>query len=257
LKEVPTFKPALRWALPMRSNSSTLRSQKMNLLRIRDFALVASTASLLAACATTAPIQQTAAPLINPVDAMRYAAPLNEKFPVAPIDVAKVDPQYLRQIVDFPTSEPPGTVVVDTTNRFLYLVQEDGKALRYGVGVGKEGLEFKGTANIALKREWPRWTPTQDMIKREPERYAQWSGGMEARPLFVQGWQRYSFPHSRHHAARDDRYCRLVGLHPPDESRRDRPLRPCAAGRQRRSALKVEEGDERHGQASPDYCPDE
>ncbi|MFD1940631.1 L,D-transpeptidase [Paradevosia shaoguanensis] len=151
----------------------------MNLLRIRDFALVASTASLLAACATTAPIQQTAAPLINPVDAMRYAAPLNEKFPVAPIDVAKVDPQYLRQIVDFPTSEPPGTVVVDTTNRFLYLVQEDGKALRYGVGVGKEGLEFKGTANIALKREWPRWTPTQDMIKREPERYAQWSGGME------------------------------------------------------------------------------
>jgi len=179
LKEVPTFKPALRWALPMRSNSSTLRSQKMNLLRIRDFALVASTASLLAACATTAPIQQTAAPLINPVDAMRYAAPLNEKFPVAPIDVAKVDPQYLRQIVDFPTSEPPGTVVVDTTNRFLYLVQEDGKALRYGVGVGKEGLEFKGTANIALKREWPRWTPTQDMIKREPERYAQWSGGME------------------------------------------------------------------------------
>lgn len=110
---------------------------------------------------------------------MRYAAPLNEKFPVAPIDVAKVDPQYLRQIVDFPTSEPPGTVVVDTTNRFLYLVQEDGKALRYGVGVGKEGLEFKGTANIALKREWPRWTPTQDMIKREPERYAQWSGGME------------------------------------------------------------------------------
>ncbi|SHF80484.1 Lipoprotein-anchoring transpeptidase ErfK/SrfK [Devosia limi DSM 17137] len=179
MKEVPTFKPALRWALPMRSNSSTLRSQKMNLLRIRDFALVAATASLLAACATTAPIQQTAAPLINSADAMRYAAPLNEKFPVAPIDVAKVDPQYLRQIVDFPTSEPPGTVVVDTTSRFLYLVQEDGKALRYGVGVGKEGLEFKGTANIALKREWPRWTPTQDMIKREPERYAQWSGGME------------------------------------------------------------------------------
>lgn len=179
LKEVPTFKPALRWALPMRWNSSTLRSKKMILLRIRDFALVASTASLLAACATTAPIQQTAAPLINPVDAMRYAAPLDEKFPVAPIDVAKVDPQYLRQIVDFPTTERPGTVVVDTTNRFLYLVQENGKALRYGVGVGKEGLEFKGTANIALKREWPRWTPTQDMIKREPDRYAQWAGGME------------------------------------------------------------------------------
>ncbi len=151
----------------------------MILLRIRDFALVASTVSLLGACATTAPVQQTAAPLINPVDAMRYAAPLNEKFPVAPIDVAKVDPQYLRQIVDFPTSELPGTVVVDTTNRFLYLVQENGKALRYGVGVGKEGLEFKGTANIALKREWPRWTPTQDMIKREPDRYAQWAGGMD------------------------------------------------------------------------------
>jgi lipoprotein-anchoring transpeptidase ErfK/SrfK len=69
--------------------------------------------------------------------------------------------------------------VVDTTNRFLFLVQENGKAMRYGIGVGKAGLEFAGTARIARKAEWPRWTPTPDMIKREPERNAQWAGGME------------------------------------------------------------------------------
>ena len=148
-------------------------------LRIRDLFLVAMTASLLAACATTAPVQQAAQPVINPADAMRYAAPIDEQYPVSAIDLANVDPQYLRQMVDYSTTEPPGTVIVDTTNRFLYLVQEDDKALRYGVGVGKEGLEFKGEATIALKREWPRWTPTQDMIKREPERYAQWASGME------------------------------------------------------------------------------
>lgn len=64
------------------------------------------------------------------------------------VDVSKIDPKYLRQLVDYQTDQPAGTVVVDPRNRFLYLVQEGGKALRYGEGAGKEGLEFTGTANV-------------------------------------------------------------------------------------------------------------
>lgn len=88
-------------------------------------------------------------------------------------------PQYRRQFVDDPTGAAPGTIVVDPENRYLYLVEEDGKALRYGVGVGKAGMEWSGKANVAYKRQWPRWTPTSDMIARDPRRYAQWAGGME------------------------------------------------------------------------------
>lgn len=69
-----------------------------------------------------------------------------------------------RREVQYPTNENAGTIVVDTASRFLYLVQENGRAIRYGIGVGKAGLEFSGAAVVQYKREWPRWTPTQDMI---------------------------------------------------------------------------------------------
>lgn len=149
--------------------------------RLSTLPAVLLTASMLAACTTTSSkVPETSyAPVVNQTDALRYGAPKGEKFDVTPIDISKIDPKYLRQLVDYPTDQPPGTVVVDPRNRFLYLVQEGGKALRYGVGVGKEGLEFTGTANVGYKREWPRWTPTQDMIKREPDRYEQWADGME------------------------------------------------------------------------------
>ncbi|KAB2688774.1 L,D-transpeptidase [Brucella pseudogrignonensis] len=139
--------------------------------------------SLVAAGCTTATMPTTA--VTQPLDRNRpatvasYDAQTNERFPVAAIDTSRVNPKNLRQQVDYRTSEPPGTIVVDTKNRFVYLVQEGGKAMRYGVGVGREGMEFTGTANIAWKQEWPKWTPTPDMIRREPEKYAQWSGGME------------------------------------------------------------------------------
>ena len=87
--------------------------------------------------------------------------------------------EFRRQLVDDPTGAAPGTIVVDPENRYLYLVQEDGKALRYGVGVGKAGMEWSGSARVAFKREWPRWTPTAAMIARDPKRYARWAGGME------------------------------------------------------------------------------
>ena len=82
----------------------------------------------------------------------------------------KLDKKYEPQTVRF-LGYKPGTIVVDPKNHYLYLVESWGKARRYGVGVGKAGLSFKGTAKIKRKAEWPSWTPTANMIKREPEKY--------------------------------------------------------------------------------------
>ena len=79
----------------------------------------------------------------------------------------KLAPQFLPQIVDYHTKEKPGTIVIDTKRKFLYLVEPDGKARRYGVGVGKEGFGWSGTNLITRKAEWPGWTPPSEMIARE------------------------------------------------------------------------------------------
>ena len=116
-----------------------------------------------------------------------YGALANEPFPVQAVDLSRVQPQYLRQEALYETPERPGTVVVDPNNRFLYLVEGTGRALRYGVGVGRvEAFNFRGEAVIGRKAEWPHWTPTPDMIAREPERYGPYRDGLpggEGNPL--------------------------------------------------------------------------
>ncbi len=131
----------------------------------------------LAACTTT--LTPNMALTARPEVAQRYAAPTNEKFDVDAVDTTEIDPKNLRQLVEYAVTQPPGTIVVDPHKRFLYLVLENGKALRYGVGVGKAGLEFSGTATIQDKKAWPHWTPTPDMIRRDPDRYQPWVKGME------------------------------------------------------------------------------
>ncbi|MEO3999817.1 L,D-transpeptidase [Mesorhizobium sp. CAU 1732] len=129
---------------------------------------------------TTDALQSAAVPAgPDPYYVAMYGAQPQERFPLPATDISRVDERFFRQQVDYHRSETPGTVVVDTQNRFLYLVQPGGKAMRYGIGVGQAGLEFEGTARIARKAEWPRWTPTQSMIARQPERYGQYAGGME------------------------------------------------------------------------------
>lgn len=93
----------------------------------------------------------------------------------------KLDPKYNPQTVKF-SGYQPGTVIVDTKQHFLYLQLPGGKARRYGVGVGRAGLKFKGSATIGRKAEWPRWTPTKNMIRREPEKYAKFAGGVPGGP---------------------------------------------------------------------------
>lgn len=137
--------------------------------------------SLTGCITATAPGPSAAPSAMVPANvAARYGQVRNEKFDVAAIDSADLRSEYVRQLVDFRGAESPGTIVVDPRKRFLYLVMENGKALRYGVGVGKAGLEFTGKARVGRKATWPRWTPTPNMIRREPDRYAKWANGMEA-----------------------------------------------------------------------------
>lgn len=80
-----------------------------------------------------------------------------------------LDPKYDRQIVNYDTTEKPGTIIIDTQHKFLYLVEEGGKALRYGIGVGRPGFTWAGVKTITAKREWPDWRPPEAMLKRQPE----------------------------------------------------------------------------------------
>jgi lipoprotein-anchoring transpeptidase ErfK/SrfK len=75
---------------------------------------------------------------------------------------------YQRQLVFYRTSEPPGTIIVDTADRYLYLIQGNNRAIRYGIGVGREGFQWQGLLHIARKAEWPDWVPPPEMIARQP-----------------------------------------------------------------------------------------
>jgi len=96
-----------------------------------------------------------------------YGGVTDASYRIPPVPIYKVDRKYRRQIVPYDTDELPGTIVVDTGAKFLYYVLGDGEAMRYGIGVGKAGFEWHGTAHVALKREWPDWRPPAQMIVRE------------------------------------------------------------------------------------------
>ena len=92
-----------------------------------------------------------------------------------------LDPRFRRKHVRYYGSEPAGTIVVNTSERFLYHIEEDGWATRYGVGVGEQGLSLKGKATIGNKAVWPSWTPTGNMMRRKP-RLVQYAGGVPGGP---------------------------------------------------------------------------
>lgn len=104
----------------------------------------------------------------------RQAAPSRAQQVSAPVVAAReamqMDPRFLPQTVEYDGPQKPGTIVVDTAQKFLYLVESGGKARRYGVGVGKEGFMWKGTEKIVNKRQWPDWRPPAEMIAREKKK---------------------------------------------------------------------------------------
>jgi lipoprotein-anchoring transpeptidase ErfK/SrfK len=113
------------------------------------------------------------------LDAM-YGETVDGGFVIPAIPYWKIDPRFYRQRVVDPTGEPAGTVVVDTASRFLYLVEPGGSAMRYGVGIGREGFAWEGEGVIQWRQKWPKWTPPQEMVARQPElvKYSAGNGGM-------------------------------------------------------------------------------
>ena len=94
-----------------------------------------------------------------------------------------VDKRWHKQMVKYKSSEPAGTVVVDTRHHFLYVIMENGTAIRYGVGVGRDGFQWFGRANVDRKALWPKWTPPPEMLKRQPDLPAFVDGGAPNNPL--------------------------------------------------------------------------
>jgi lipoprotein-anchoring transpeptidase ErfK/SrfK len=93
----------------------------------------------------------------------------SEPYPVPPVKLSEIDPAYLRKNVEYSTREAPGTIVIDTRHKYLYHVEDNGRAERYGVGVGREGFGWSGLATVKNKQEWPDWYPPKEMIERQPE----------------------------------------------------------------------------------------
>jgi lipoprotein-anchoring transpeptidase ErfK/SrfK len=134
----------------------------------RHFLAGLTTISALPVISNLAHAQQAVAPSYDP-DVLLYAGIHGEAFDIPPADVSLILPGYRRRTIDYTTTERPGTIVVDTGHRYLYLVAEGGKAIRYGIGVGRDGFTWSGRGEIRLKREWPKWTPPAEMIVRQPE----------------------------------------------------------------------------------------
>jgi lipoprotein-anchoring transpeptidase ErfK/SrfK len=118
-----------------------------------------------------------------------YGRPYAYGAPDEDLEVGVNFNQRTAAVVPNSTGEPPGTIVINTNERQLYLVQHGGTAIRYGIGVGRQGFTWKGAAQVGRKSEWPRWIPPKDMLKRRPDLPEEMEGGLEnplgARALYL------------------------------------------------------------------------
>jgi lipoprotein-anchoring transpeptidase ErfK/SrfK len=155
-----------------------------------------SSASLLAGCASSGPgpapggimaggiandfRQMFGARISDAELEVMYGSIEDSGYVIPAVPYKQIDARYYRQRVVDPTGERPGTVVVDTRSRFLYLVEQGGSAMRYGVGIGREGFAWQGEGVIQWRQKWPKWTPPDEMVARQPElvRYSARNGGM-------------------------------------------------------------------------------
>lgn len=143
-------------------------------LNRRSF-LVGSAAVLgalsLAGCATSGGL--------STAEAARIYGPVpDERFPIPAVNISKINPKYLRRTVHYPSKEAVGTIIIDPRNYYVYRIEGDNNATRYGANVGRAGFLWSGDAYIGRKAEWPIWTPPREMILRQPEA-AKYAGGMK------------------------------------------------------------------------------
>lgn len=118
---------------------------------------------------------------LNELEQFRPGRDYNDLIIFPPTDLSKIPKKFRRQIVPYEGRHWPGTVIVDTAERHLYLILEGRQAIRYGVGVGREGFRWAGLADVQRKVMWPRWTPPPDMVARDPNA-AKWKDGMPGGP---------------------------------------------------------------------------
>ena len=156
----------------------------ISLFRSAAAVVVIAAATSFAATASASPFLPFAPPS-QPAPMMQ--APSDEGTD----DTAELPARFKRQIVDYRTTEAPGTIVIDTPNTYLYLVLGNGRALRYGIGVGREGFTWSGVQNVTKKAEWPDWTPPPEMIERQPYLPRFMAGGpgnpLGARAMYLGG----------------------------------------------------------------------
>jgi lipoprotein-anchoring transpeptidase ErfK/SrfK len=133
----------------------------------RRLLLGALASAPLAACQTQ---NQLAQPAPDAADASWYVGSIDdEPFDIPLVDRRRMKAEYERQTVPYPGPEKPGTIVVDIDERFLYLVQPGNEAIRYAIGVGRQGFSWKGVATVGRKGVWPNWSPTRTMVNLKPE----------------------------------------------------------------------------------------
>lgn len=118
---------------------------------------------------------------LDEMERFRPGRDYNDLIVFPPTDLSRIPKKFRRQIVPYEGRHWPGTVIVDTAERHLYLILEGREAIRYGVGVGREGFRWAGLADVQRKVMWPRWTPPPDMVARDPNA-AKWKDGMPGGP---------------------------------------------------------------------------
>src|SRR5271169_1849588 len=177
-----TFEPAQR--LPRRTGT---RNSSEALMSIRSYSTGSLTALIAAAVLSCAPAQAQQRFAYNSPSAPQYA-PIEQNDQA---EDAQRDPRLQRQVVNYASNEAPGTVVIDTPHTFLYYVVGNGKAIRYGIGVGRQGFTWSGVKQVARKAEWPDWYPPAEMIARQPYLPRMVAGGpgnpLGARAMYLGG----------------------------------------------------------------------
>ena len=160
---------------------------------------VAVTAIAFAGPAKAAPVQLF--PFFQPLPTLTapqplqpyqpYQAPTYQTAPSEDQDAVETPARFRRQTVSYSTREAPGTIIIDTPNTYLYYVLGNGQAIRYGIGVGRDGFTWSGTQSVTKKAEWPDWTPPPEMIARQPYLPRHMAGGpgnpLGARAMYLGG----------------------------------------------------------------------
>ena len=126
-------------------------------------------------------LPETTAPAVRGQYTTLYAAVDDDRFPIPAASLSEINPRYFRKTVHYSTYERPGTIVIDPQNHFLYLIEGSSRAIRYGVGVGRQGFRWSGAATVHDKQEWPDWYPPKEMIQRQPglmEHLTELQGGL-------------------------------------------------------------------------------